>query len=110
MKEELNVDLEKTLDATKVSRIMHLRRILLIHSYFYYLLDDPIVPDDVWQAWADELAEINEDIGFYDEAFKDWDGTTGYHLPFDDRWVVFKALQIKRLTRAANCIARGNRR
>lgn len=100
MKEELNVDLEKTSAATNhsdVSRIIHLRRILLVHSYLYYVLDDPIVPDDVWQAWADELAGINQDIGFYDEAFKDWDGTTGYHLPFDDKWVVSKALQIRRI-------------
>lgn len=80
-----------------VARIMHLRRLLLIHSYLYYVLDDPAVPDNVWQAWADELASINQDVGFYDEAFKDWNGSTGYHLPFEDRWVISKALQINRL-------------
>lgn len=114
MKEELNVDSEKTLGDTNhsdvtsykdkakevmlINRILHLRRILLVHSYLYYVLDDPVVPDDVWQSWANELAEINTDIGFYDEAFKDWDGSTGYHLPFEDRWVISKALQIRRLT------------
>lgn len=80
-----------------VARIMHLRRLLLIHSYLYYVLDDPVIPDHVWQTWADELVGINQDIGFYDEAFKDWDGSTGYHLPFEDKWVVNKALQIRRI-------------
>lgn len=114
MNEELNVDLGKTsadmnhsdvksyehraAEVIRINRILHLRRILLVHSYLYYVLDDPVVPDDVWQSWANELAEINTDIGFYDEAFKDWDGTTGYYLPFEDKWIVSKALQIRRLT------------
>lgn len=97
MKEELNVDLGKTLDDMNHSRIIYLRRLLLVHSYLYYVLDDPIVSDDVWQSWANELADINSDVGFYDEEFKDWDGTTGCHLPLEDRWVVSKALQIRRL-------------
>ena len=124
MKEELNVYLEKTLDVInhsdvchiakriqeyeKFHRIMHLRRLLLVYSYFYYVLDDQIVSDDVWQSWADELVSINKDIGFYDEEFKDWDGSTIYHLPFLDKWIVSKALQIRRLTRVADYIDRGD--
>ena len=79
---------------------------MLVHSYLYYVLDDPIISDDVWQQWANELLhlqnqykglDIKSDICYYDEVFKDWDGTTGHHLPFDDKWVIRKALQIRRI-------------
>ena len=59
MKEELNVDLEKTLGDTNhsdvasykdkvkevmlINRILHLRRILLVHSYLYYVLENHVV-------------------------------------------------------------------
>lgn len=95
---KLNVDLEKIQEDTKTfERVKFLRRLLLVHSYLYYVLDDPIATDYAWQSWADELVAINEDVGYYDEAFKDWDGTTGHHLPLDDRWVISKALQIRRI-------------
>lgn len=70
------------------------RRIqMLVHSYIYYVLDTNIVTDDKWQQWADELTELQKrkmDIGFYDDAFRDWSGATGMHLPFD-AWVVKRA-------------------
>jgi hypothetical protein len=60
---------------------------MLIHSYLYYHLDEAIVSDDRWQEWANDLAKWGWcEIGFYDEAFKDFDGSTGYHLPAD-AWV-----------------------
>lgn len=66
---------------------------MLVHSYLYYVMDHNIVSDDKWQQWANELAELQKekiDIGFYDDAFRDWNGSTGMHLPFDD-WVVKRA-------------------
>ena len=70
------------------------RRIqMLIHSYLYYVADNPIIDDDTWQRWADELTELQKQkmtIGFYDEAFADWSGATGMHLPTDG-WVSAKA-------------------
>jgi len=79
-------------------RIKQRRYQMLIHSYLYYQLDAPLVSDDKWQAWADELAALQGGygwrIGFYDEVFADWDGSTGYHLPANDD-IIKKA---KRLT------------
>lgn len=70
------------------------RRIqMLLHSYLYYELDHSIVDDGKWQQWADELVELQKqkiDIGFYDDAFRDWSGATGCHLPFDD-WLKKRA-------------------
>ena len=70
------------------------RRIqMLVHSYLYYVLDSPVITDDKWQQWADELTALQlqkKQIGFYDEEFADWDGSTGMHLPKDD-WIDYRA-------------------
>lgn len=66
---------------------------MLIHSYLYYVMDEIIVDDDKWQQWANELVELQKKekvIGFYDEDFEDWDGSTGCHLP-QDQWIVLRA-------------------
>jgi hypothetical protein len=81
-----------------VDRVRQLRAQMLIHSYLYYWFDDPIWSDDKWQQNANELAKINKPIGWYDEAFEDWDGTTGHHLPTDE-WVRTKANQIVKSNR-----------
>ena len=60
---------------------------MLIHSYLYYHLDEPIISDDQWQHWADELTKLQTDypkcikIKYFDRDFADWDGSTGMHLP-----------------------------
>ncbi|CAB4133206.1 NAD-dependent DNA ligase, adenylation [uncultured Caudovirales phage] len=60
---------------------------MLVHSYLYYHTDDPIITDECWQFWANNLEQLQTEnpkcckIGFYDKEFKDWDGTTGMHLP-----------------------------
>lgn len=60
---------------------------MLVHSYIYYELDDNIVSDHQWQAWAEELAVLQKahpklcKMKYYDKEFADWDGTTGNHLP-----------------------------
>lgn len=84
--------MEKTYP-TENERIKQLRGQMLIHSYLYYWLDDPIWSDDMWQKQANELAQINKPIDWYDEAFEGWDGTTGHHLPTDE-WVKNKARHI----------------
>lgn len=70
------------------------RRIqLLVHSYLYYELDSPVISDDKWQKWADELVELQKEetnIGFLDDVFEDWSGATGCHLPFN-QWVIDRA-------------------
>lgn len=72
--------------------LIHQRRTqMLVHSYLYYGLGTSIVTDHDWQRWADELVELQRahpgGIGFYDQEFVDWDGSTGMHLP-NDGWVV----------------------
>lgn len=79
--------------------VLQRRRQMLVHSYLYYVRDQPIVSDHQWQAWADELTAIQgkhgHTFGFYDTVFADWNGSSGYHLP-QDAWVMDKALRLLR--------------
>ena len=69
---------------------------MLVHSYLYYWMDDSLISDDQWQAWANELATLPyKELGFYDEEFKGWTGDTGCMLPRDD-WIINKATQLMR--------------
>lgn len=71
-------------------KIKQRRSQMLVHSFIYYVLDDSLVSDDTWQKWANDLVELQKEyprpIKFYDDEFKDWDGSTGCHLPID-HWV-----------------------
>lgn len=79
-------------------KIRQRRSQMLVHSYLYYHLNESIIDDSTFDMWAKELAQLQKecyDIGFYDEVFKDWDGSSGYHLPYDS-WIVSKATQLLR--------------
>lgn len=86
-------------------KIKQRRAQMLVHSCIYYELDDNIVSDHQWQAWADELEKLQREnpqhlnIGFYDKYFQDWTGATGNHLPHRDSWVYNKALYLLRRER-----------
>ena len=86
-----------------VELIRQRRAQMLIHSCLYYEMNESIVTDHQWQAWANELAKLQQEhpdkcvIGFFDEEFKDWDGSSGYHLPLRDPWVYGKAQQVSAL-------------
>ena len=73
---------------------------MLVHSYIYYEKDDNIVDDFTWQAWADELAVLQDEnpddchIGFYDKEFEGWNGASGAFLPLKDPKVIAKAEKI----------------
>lgn len=87
---------------TVKEKIKQRRSQMLIHSFLYYHMDTSVVSDDKWQQWADELTKLQQQhpeecsIGFYDEEFADWDGSTGCHLP-RDAWVVDKSREVLRL-------------
>ena len=87
------------------SKIRHRRVQMLIHSCIYYKLNDGIVSDHTWQKWADELTELQNknpekcNIGFFDEYFVEWDGSTGYHLPHDNNWVLSKSIYAMQLAK-----------
>lgn len=76
---------------TVAERIKQRRSQMLVHSYIYYELDHNIVSDHQWQAWANELRDLQLVYGWridwYDKDFKDWDGSTGCHLPKDNRTI-----------------------
>lgn len=93
-------DEQKQCVQTFEEKLKQRRTQMLIHSAIYYDLNENIVSDHKWQQWADELEKMQKDnpdkikIGFFDEAFEDWDGATGAHLPHKDFWVRRKAQQL----------------
>lgn len=73
---------------------------ILVHSYLYYELNDSIVSDLVFDKWSQDLVKLcYHEIDWYDKEFKDWDGSSGFHLPHDgfirdkaDRLLKYKGL------------------
>ena len=76
------------------------RRQILIHSIIYYKMDDNLITDAQWSAWANELDELHKKYPeiartcFYNDAFKNFDPCSGFNLPLDDAWAVNKARQL----------------
>lgn len=64
---------------------------MVIHSAIYYVLNDNILTDNEWATRAKELVRLQEQYPeiasqvVYAEEFKDFDGSTGFNLPNDDR-------------------------
>lgn len=62
---------------------------ILIHSYIYYQLNQNIITDSTFDAWCKELAyliEMHPEMvkqSEYYEAYKEFDGSTGAFLPFN---------------------------
>jgi NAD-dependent DNA ligase len=79
--------MNKVSEADIKALIRRRRAQMLVHSYLYYESDQPIISDDQWQEWANELELLQSNfpklckINYYDKEFADWDGTTGNHLP-----------------------------
>lgn len=77
-------------------KIQQRRLQILVHSYIYYQLDDNIIDDNTWSKWSKELVILQQTYPqiaktvVYDEAFSDFDASTGYNLPHD-KWIEHKA-------------------
>lgn len=78
---------------------------LLIHSCIYYELDQNVISDSKWNAWSEELVdlqnrypELSNKIELA-EYFKNWDGSTGAFLPLKEDWVIQKAQRVLYLSR-----------
>lgn len=75
---------------TIAEKIKQRRRQMLVHSYLYYEKDVNIVSDAKWSQWAMELVQLQNDNPEvsneveYAELFKDWDGSSGAFLKYDD--------------------------
>ena len=79
------------------SLILRRRLQILVHSCIYYELNDNIIPDSTWSAWAEELAKLQKQYPKiaervdYAKEFKDFDGSTGFHLPTRNPEIMAKA-------------------
>ena len=91
---------------TLKQEVKRLRSQMLVHSCIYYRLDDSLITDHEWMQRAQTLAKLQEvikakaghcSIGWYDDAFEDWDGSSGFQLPLADPWVVSKARHLLEL-------------
>lgn len=90
----------------KVAGLIQQRRVqMLIHSCLYYEMNTSTISDKQFDAWGKELAQLQNDNPeiadnlCFAYAFKDWDGTTGFHLPLKNKWVVGKANYILSINR-----------
>lgn len=76
------------------------RRQVLVHSVIYYKLDDNIISDSKWSAWANELDTLQKLFPdeakecVYSDAFENFDPSSGFNLPLDDPWAMRKAQQL----------------
>ena len=77
--------------------INYWRWYIVIHSCIYYELNDSVITDAEWDEAAKKLVKITkrtpqiaEECVFAKE-FKDFDGSTGYHLPLKNERVLAKA-------------------
>lgn len=84
-------------------KIQRRRLQMLVHSRMYYLMDHNILDDSIFNNLAQELAELQDAYPqiakrvCFAEAFEDWDGSTGFHLPLEHPWVVQRTNKLLKL-------------
>lgn len=78
-------------DLEVADEILRRRMQMLVHSYIYYKMDMNLISDREFDMWGKELVRLQAeypDIASkveYAEAFKDWDASTGFHLPVNEQ-------------------------
>lgn len=83
--------------------IQRRRRQLLVHSCIYYAYNESLVTDAQWAKWAVELEQLQKDYPAlaaevrWADAFKNFDHSTGYDLPYDQPGIRAKAVFLMRL-------------
>lgn len=72
---------------SKIDRVNMLQRWIIVHSILYYEMDASFVPDHVYDANARQLVDEMSSMTLGEKkksrlwyAFKDYDGSTGFHL------------------------------
>lgn len=91
------------MNKTQIAELIQRRRLqLLVHSCIYYAYNENLVTDDTWTKWALELEglqaqylEIANKVRWA-EAFKGFNYSTGYNLPFEEIGIRSKAIQLLR--------------
>lgn len=79
------------------SLILRRRLQILVHSCIYYELNDNLVSDSTWNAWANELVKLQKRypkiasrVDYHGE-FRNFDGSTGFGLPLKNPEIMNKA-------------------
>lgn len=94
-------------DNPVAATIQRRRYQILVHSLLYYELDINLVSDSQWAEWGKELAELqtaHPDVAsqvIFAEAFKGFDGSTGFHLPYTDGQIVNIAYRLLKREKSA---------
>ena len=89
------------------AKIQQRRYQILVHSLLYYDLDINLVPDAKWAEWGSELVELQKahpDVAsrvIFADAFKGFDASTGFNLPYRDEQVVNIAFRLLKRERSA---------
>lgn len=72
-------------------KIQRRRYQILVHSYIYYEMNENLISDSQWSAWAMELVELQSKYPsiakqvIYAEDFEGWDGSSGAFLTYADK-------------------------
>jgi hypothetical protein len=74
---------------------------VIVHSCLYYALDENIWDDHKFDMVCKDLVGLMRDhpeaySDRFDEYFEDWDGSSGYHFPHRDPWVLGAAQNLLR--------------
>lgn len=83
-------------------KIQQRRQQILVHSFLYYQLNTNIVSDHDYDRWSKELADLQREYpeeskrARYYEAFKGFDGSSGFDLPYTDPKIQAIAHQVLR--------------
>lgn len=81
-------------DNPVAAKIQQRRYQILVHSLLYYDLDVNLVTDAKWAEWAKELVTLQKEHPdtasrvIFAEAFKGFDASTGFHLPYRDEQII----------------------
>ena len=94
-------------ESSIAAKIQQRRYQILVHSLLYYELDMNLVSDAKWAEWGQELVQLqtaHPDIAsrvIFADAFKSFDGSTGFNLPFRDAQVINIAYRLLKRERSA---------
>jgi hypothetical protein len=89
---------EAGVETTEVrAKILQRRLQILVHSALYYGMGESLVSDYTWNKWAQELVKLQKENPTiservdYHEAFENFDGSTGFDLPYRHPEIMTKA-------------------
>lgn len=91
---------KKPYNPSITEKINQRRRQILVHSCLYYQMDASYIEDATFDRWCRELVELqrehpdeSKNVAYY-EHFKDFEGSTGFDLPYNLPEIQRKAMQL----------------